>query len=329
VGRVDLPAGLHVGGLALAGDSVAWSGCRPCAGTARDTTEVYLARLGGRPRVVARTRLGGSTSVVGLDGRTLVWLDTAAVRAAPAGSPQWDLRALDLGSGRTWTVGRGGGPAGTHRTPVAFLRDGAVTWQVFDLVTSRGPVRSADLRTRRVSTVTPDLPGLLRGVAPRGLVLVAKDGEVRTVVPDAPVPADAYLVRTDARRAAPGPPLPLTDGHDVDDATVGPRDLVWWTRQGDGESVLARPVGGGPARRLFSGPVLGVAAGDGFAAWTTREPAPVAQVGAGGRVLTLPDVPSESGVLATDGRRVALVTVPRRGADGPLGIAVLAVARGG
>ena len=170
--RIALPAGMRVAGLALGGSHLAWSGCLPCAGAAQDATEVYVADLpAGRPRAVARTEFRwGSTSVIGVSGDTLVWLDEADVRDGDALRSHWALRALDLRTRAPWTIAEGGRPGDPAREPVAFPRDGRVTWQLFDLPALGGPVSSADLGTRTVRAVTGQLPGLLRAVTARGLV---------------------------------------------------------------------------------------------------------------------------------------------------------------
>ncbi|HYY10600.1 MAG TPA: hypothetical protein VE781_06645 [Kineosporiaceae bacterium] len=335
VERWVLPAGQEVAGVALAGDTLAFSGCRPCGGAAHDAAALYLTRRGEVPRVVARTGFRwGTTAVVGLDATALVWLDEADVRDAAGQAPRWALRALDRRSGRTWTVAEGGGGAGLPRTPVAFVHAGAVSWQVYDIVTSRGPVFSADLRTRRSRRLTADLPGLLRGVVDQGLVVVARRSPAPTVVPDGPAPADAYLVP-----AATAQLLALTSSHDVEDVSVSGQDVVWRTRPEDGESLWRGTTTGDAPRRLYGASVLTAAAGPGFGVWITREAAPVVQAGAGGRVVTLPDVPADGGGLAVDGTgprdaasealRVAVLTVPGRGVPGPLGVAVVEVRSGG
>ena len=104
---------MRVTGLALGGSRLAWSGCLPCAGAAQDATEVYVADLpAGRPRAVARTEFRwGSTSVIGVSGDTLVWLDEADVRDGDALRSHWALRALDLRTRAPWTIA-GGRPAG-------------------------------------------------------------------------------------------------------------------------------------------------------------------------------------------------------------------------
>ncbi len=322
---VALPARMRVAGLVLSGTRVAWSGCAPCAGAAQDPTDVFVADLpAGPPRSVARSRFRwGSTRVVGFSGDVLVWLDGADVRDGGVPHARWALRAVDLRSRASWTIADGGRADDPPQTTVAFAGAGRVTWQLFDLATARGPVRTADLRTRAVRTLHTDLPGLLRGVTSRGLVHTANDPAVRTVVPDAPVPVDAYLTPAGGGAAA-----ALTTAHDVADAAVGQDTVLWSTHQGTGETLWSVPVTGAAPTRLFSGPVLTFAAGQGFAAWTTRESDPVVQLGAGGRPLTLPDVPAEGGVLATDGDRLALLTVPARGAAGPVTVLVVRVAPG-
>ena len=323
VARVALPARMRVVGLVLAGSRVAWSGCAPCAGAAHDASDVYVADLpSGRPRPVARTRFRwGSTAVVGLSGQVLVWLDGADVRDGAVPHTRWALRALDLGTGAGWTVAAGGSPTDPAQTPVAFVRDGRVVWQLFDLASARGPVREADLRTRHIRMLNRALPGLLRGTAPAGLVYLANDAGVPTVVPDAPVPVDAFLTP-----AAGGPPAALTKGHDVVAAAVAAGRLVWSTQPGDGETLWSVPLTGGAPTRLFTGPVLTFAAGQGFAAWATRENDSVVQAGSGSRVVTLPDVPAGGGVLAVDGDRLATLTVPSREAASPVTITVTRVA---
>jgi hypothetical protein len=322
VGRVALPTRMRVAGLALAGSRIAWSGCAPCAGAAQDATDVYVADLpAGRPRPVARTRFRwGSTAVVGFSGHVLVWLDGADLRDGGVPHTRWALRALDLRTGTGWTIASGGNPGDPAQTPVAFVSAGRVAWQLFDLASARGPVRVADLRTREVRTVNRALPGLLRGTASGALVHTANDPSVPTVVPDAPVPVDAYLTP-----AAGGPPSALTSGHDLADAAVGGGRLLWSTHHGDGETLWSVPLTGGPPTRLFTGPVLTFAAGRGFGAWTTRETEPVVQVGAGGRAVTLPDVPAAGGALAVDGDRLAILTVPSREATAPVTISLTRV----
>jgi hypothetical protein len=316
---------MRVAGLALAGSRVAWSGCAPCAGAAQDATDVYVADLpAGRPRPVARSRFRwGSTAVVGFSDQVLVWLDGADVRDGGVPHARWALRAIDLRTRGAWTIAEGGRPGEPPQTAVAFVGGGHVVWQLFDLASARGPVRVADLRTRVVRTVAPALPGRLRGVSVRGLVHTANDPGVPTVVPDAPVPLDAYLTPADG-----GPASPLTRGHDVVEAAVGADNVLWSTHQGAGETLWSVPVTGGAPTRLFTGPVLTFRAGRGFAAWTTREAEPVVQVGAGGRPLTLADVPAEGGVLAVDGDRLALLAVPARGAKAPTAIVVSRVGAG-
>ncbi len=323
--RVALPARMRVAGLALGGTRIAWSGCAPCAGAAQDPTDVFVADLPAGPaRAVARSRFRwGSTRVVGFSGDVLVWLDGADVRDGGVPHAQWALRAVDLRSGASWTIADGGRAGDPPQTTVAFAGSGRVTWQLFDLATARGPVRTADLRTRTVRTLHTALPGRLRGVTSRGLVHTANDPAVRTVVPDAPVPVDAYLTPADG-----GAATALTTTHDVADAAAGADHVLWSTHQGTGETLWSVPVTGAGPTRLFSGPVLTFSAGRGFAAWTTRESDPVVQLGAGGRPLTLPDVPAEGGVLATDGDRLALLTVPARAAAGPATVMVVRVAPG-
>jgi hypothetical protein len=319
--RTVLPTGMRVVGLTLAGSRLAWSGCLPCAGTAQDATDVYVADLSsGRLRSVARTRFRwGSTSVVGLTGETLVWLDGADVRDGDSLRSRWALRALDLRSSASWTIAEGR-PGESPRQPVAFVRDGRVTWQLFDLVAGSGPVSSADVRTHKVRTVTRRLPGRLRAVTARWLVYTAKDPDAPTVVPDAPVPADAFLLP-----ARGGDAVALTTTHDVADATAVDARLVWSTPHGNGEALWSGDRPGAPAALVFTGPVLSFVAGSGFVAWITREPAPVVQLGDGGPPLVLPDVPAEGGMLAADGDRLALVTVPDRGMSGPLTLVITRV----
>ena len=94
----------------------------------------------------------------------VVWLDDADVRDGDALRSHWALRALDLRTRASWTIAEGGRPGDPAREPVAFLRDGRVTWQLFDLPALGGPVSSADLATRTLREVTGQLPGLLRAV---------------------------------------------------------------------------------------------------------------------------------------------------------------------
>jgi hypothetical protein len=143
------------------------------------------------------------------------------------------------------------------------------------------------------------------------------------VVPDAPVPADAYLLP-----AGGGNAVALTAGHDVADATADDERLLWSTPHGEGEALWSRPLGGGAQVLVFTGRVLGFAAGRGFATWTTGEGDPVVELGSGGPRVTLPDVPAAGGVLAADGDRLALLTVPDRGLSGPLTLVVRAVTGG-
>lgn len=314
VARTVLPTGMRVVGLTLAGSRLAWSGCLPCAGSARDAFDVYVADLPtGRLRSVARTRFRwGSTSVVGLTGDTLVWFDGADVRDGDSLRSRWALRALDLRSSASWTIAEGR-RGESPRQPVAFVNGGRVTWQLFDLAAASGPVSSADLRTHEVRTVTRRLPGRLRAVTARWLVYTAKDPDARTVVPDAPVPADAYLLP-----ARGGAAVEFTTTHDVAEATADDDRLLWSTPHRDGEALWWGEIPRGAPALMFTGPVHSFVAGRAFAAWMTREAAPVVQLGNGGPPLALPDVPAEGGVLATDGDRLALLTVPDRGVSGPL-----------
>jgi hypothetical protein len=310
---------MHVVDLTLEGSRLAWSGCLPCAATAHAPTDVYVADVpAGRPRSVARTTFRwGSTSVVGLTGKTLVWLDSAGVRDGAALRSRWALRALDLVSSASWTIVEGDRSDESPRQPVAFVHGGRVTWQLYDLVSASGPVSSADLRTHAVRTLSRRLPGLLRAVTARGLVYTANDPDARTVVPDAPVPADAYLLP-----AGGGDAVALTTGHDVAAAAADDERLLWSTPHGEGEALWSGAIPGGSPALLFTGPVLGFVAGRRFAAWTTRETAPVVQLGAGGSPVTLPDVPAQGGVLAADGDTLALLVVRGRGLSGPLTLVV-------
>jgi len=319
--RIALPAGMRVAGLALGGSHLAWSGCLPCAGAAQDATEVYVADLpAGRPRAVARTEFRwGSTSVIGLSGDTLVWLDEADVRDGDALRSHWALRALDLRTRAPWTIAEGGRPGDPAREPVAFTRDGRVTWQLFDLPALGGPVSSADLGTRTVRAVTGQLPGLLRAVTARGLVYTSYEPDgVRDA--DAPVLADAYLLPAGGGRAT-----ALTAAHQVTNAVANDEQMLWTTPNGDNQTLWSRAITAGTPTLVFTGPVLSFVPGHDFAAWTTREADSVVEVGTGGAPLALPDVPAGGGVLAVDGDRVALLAVPDRGVPGPLTLVVVRV----
>jgi hypothetical protein len=319
--RIPVPTGMRVGGLTLAGSRLAWSGCLPCAGAAQDATEVYVADLpAGRPRAVGRTQFRwGSASVIGVTGDTLVWLDAADVRDGDALRSHWALRALDLRTRASWTIAEGGRPGDPAQQPVAFTRDGRVTWQLFDVAALGGPVSSADLRTRAVRAVTGQLPGLLRAVTARGLVYTSYEADgVRDA--DAPVLADAYLLP-----AGGGPASRLTADRQVTNAVASDERMLWTTPNGDNQTLWSRAVAGGTPSMVFTGPVLGFVPGRDFAAWTTRETDSVVELGNGGAPLALPDVPADGGVLAADGDRVALLTVPDRGVSGPLTLVVLRV----
>jgi hypothetical protein len=315
---------MRVAGLALAGSRIAWSSCLPCAGTAQDATDVYVADLpAGRPRVVAHTRFRwGSTSVIGVTGNTLVWLDGADVRDGDVQRSRWALRALDLRTGASWTIVQGGRPGEPAQEPLVFTGDRRVTWQLFDPASLSGPVSSADLGTRGtrvVRAVTGSLPGLLRAVTPRGLVYTSYEPEgVRDA--DEPVLADAYLLPADGGR-----PSALTAAHQVTNALANDERLLWTTPHGGTQSLWSRAIGGGTPSVVFTGPVLCFVPGHGFAAWTTRESDPVVELGTGGAPLALPDVPAEGGMLAADGDTVAFLSVPDRGMSGPLTLVVLGV----
>jgi hypothetical protein len=319
--RIRLPAGMHVVGLTLAGSRLAWSGCLPCAGTAQDATDVYVVDLpAGRVRSVARTRFRwGSTSVIGLVGDALVWLDAADVRDGEALRSRWALRALDLTSRRSWTIAEGGRPGDPAQEPFAFVAGARVTWQLYDAPTGGGPVSSADLRTHAVRLVSHRVPGLLRAVTASGLVYTASHRDARSEG-DELVPFDAYLLP-----ARGGEATEVTTGHDVAEATADDERVVWSTAHGDAASLWSRSISGAGPVVLFPGPVVGFVAGRGFAAWTTREAEPVVEVGNGGTPLALPDVPADGGLLAADRDRLALLTVPDRGLSGPLGLVVTRV----
>ena len=317
--RIALPAGMRVAGLALAGSHLAWSGCLPCAGAAQDATEVYVADLpAGRPRAVARTEFRwGSTSVIGVSGDTLVWLDEADVRDGDALRSHWALRALDL---RTRAPGRSPREAG-RVTPNGSRSPSPGRPRHLATVRPARPRRPGVVRRPR----HPDrprrhrsLPGLLRAVTARGLVYTSYEPDgIRDA--DAPVLADAYLLPAGGGRAtALTAPTRSRTPSRTTSRCCGPRRTATTRRCGRGRSRRDPTL-------VFTGPVLSFVPGSDFAAWTTREADPVVEVGNGGAPLALPDVPAEGGVLTADGERVALLTVPDRGLSGPLTLVVLGV----
>jgi hypothetical protein len=229
------------------------------------------------------------------------------------------LRALDLGSGASWTVAEGGRRGDPDREPVAFVTGGRVTWQLFDFPSGGGPVSSADPRTHAVRLVTPRLPGLLRAVTARGLLYTASHRDPRSEG-DELVPFDAYLLP-----AGGGDATAVTTGHDVAQAEADDQQVLWSTAHGDDASLWSRQMPHGVPAVVFRAPVVAFVPGRGFAAWTTREADPVVEVGTGGPPLALPEVPAQGGVLAADGDRLAFLTVPDRGLAGPLTVVVTRV----
>ncbi len=302
--RIPLRGQTYGRGLVLWGRYAAWVGCNGCQREFTEPTTLYVADLRTRAvRAVTTAPRGGSVVPVGGSGSVLVY----GVATPRGTATQWTLQTQDLaGTARTVLVRASRANAGGPPL-VAVVGAGQVAWQTISPQPPggvRGPVTAVDLTTGVRRTLSPDLPGLLSGVTPAGVVFrgAQSAGNARGGVDD------AMLLRPGRSE-----PVVLSVTHDVRDLVADERTVVWQTADGPGAAVWAAPLDGrGAARQYYRGGTGDRAVGSGFLAVVTTGDFPVLLMYplAGGPMAAVGDIPGEFDALAAEGSRLAYLALP-------------------
>jgi hypothetical protein len=288
----------------LWGRYAAWVGCNGCQRAFTEPRTLYVADLRTRAvRAVTTVPEGGSVVPLGGSGSLFVY----GVAIPRGTATQWTLQTQDLaGTARTVLVRTTRASAGGPPL-VAAVGAGQVAWQTLAEGAPgglHGPVTAVDLTTGARRTVSPDLPGLLSGITPSGVVFRAApaaqgaDGGVD----------DALLLRPGRRE-----PVVLSVTHDVRDLVADDATVVWQTADGPDAAVWAAPIDGrGAARQYYRGGTGDRAVGSGFLALVTTGDYPVLLMYplAGGPMAAVGDIPGEFDALAADGSRLAYLALP-------------------
>jgi hypothetical protein len=273
----------------------------------------------GRSRVIAHVSYkGGTVGWLSGAGRFLVWVDQSATPNSGGDPVRWTMRAADVLSGATWTLGSSG-PKATIDFPLPQVNDGHVAWTYPQPGhQDRAQLTVVDLATRRA--VTRVLPAASDAVAyAHGDAIVFVPGHGGLDVIAYPVPTGtARVLAADGRAST----FITTSG-----------SLVAWTEidpsapdQDPRRIVVADLATAAPPRTVVAGinqgnPVLGA---DFLAYYTVEEPVAVVPLAGGEPVKTDDGAVSVASRLSASGDELVWAEYPNP--DNPVGPVIIHLA---